>query len=202
MPKAYSPQDHYFHLAKKRGFRARSAFKLEEILEKFPHLLPKKAKVIDLGSAPGSFLQVLLEKMRKHGKILGIDLQKIERFPGEIAEIHLLQRDIFSDIVAAEIQKVFPEKVDLITSDLAPNTMGVRDVDQWKSVELNQRVLELCKRFLKPGGNLITKIFVGEDFQEFWKGEFQRKFKKSRTFKPKACRDRSFETFLIGEGFQ
>ena len=80
MPKAYSPQDHYFHLAKKRGLRARSAFKLEEILEKFPHLLPRNATILDFGSAPGSFLQILQEKAKEPKKILGeVKKSKSER---------------------------------------------------------------------------------------------------------------------------
>lgn len=202
MPKAYSPQDKYFHLAKKRGFRARSAFKLEEILQRFPKILKNQANVIDLGAAPGSFLQVLGEQT-KGGKICGVDLQKIEPFPRDYpSKLLLLEHDVFSEDLIPLIEEFFKgKKADLITSDLAPRTSGVSDIDQWKSIELNQRVLEVCDRFLYPGGNLIAKIFQGEDFQEFWIEEFKPKFKHTKVFKPSACRDRSFEVFMIGEGF-
>jgi 23S rRNA (uridine2552-2'-O)-methyltransferase len=95
--------------------------------------------------------------------------------------------------------KLEPERADLITSDLAPKTSGIRDIDQWKSIELNQRVLELCEIFLQIGGSLVAKIFVGEDFQEFFKEEFSPRFQKVQQIKPKASRDRSFESFLVGQ---
>lgn len=204
MPKPYSPQDHYFHLAKKRGFRARSAFKLEEILTKFPNLFPQNATVLDLGAAPGSFLQVLEQLLQKQGNLMGVDLQKIDPLA---PKTQLVQGDVFGEEVEDLIQQWLhsedgKSQIDLITADLAPKTSGMRDVDQWKSVELNQQVLALAARFLRSGGNLITKIFVGEDFQEFWMEEFKPLFQKSRTYKPKACRDRSFETYLIGQGFK
>ncbi len=202
MPKAFSPQDHYFHLAKKRKLRARSAFKLEEILKKYPHLLPKHGRILDLGSAPGSFLQILQEHASPRSLVIGVDLQKIEKFSNFQHSFHLIQGDVFSKKVSDKIQDILKEeKIDLITADLAPKTSGIKDIDQWKSVELNQQVFQICKKFLTLGGNLITKIFVGEDFQEFWKDEFQLLFQKSKIHKPKACRDRSFETYLIGEKF-
>ncbi len=199
MPKAFSPQDHYFHQAKKLGYRARSAFKLIETLEKFPKLLPKKANVLDLGAAPGSFLQVLGEK-NAGGKVCGVDLQKIEKFPKNYpCELELIQGDVFEESTAKEIIAFFGEKkADLITSDLAPKTSGIKGVDQWKSIELNQRVLEVCEMLLKPKGNLITKIFKGEDFEEFWTHEFRNRFETVKTFKPNSCRDRSVEFFLVG----
>jgi 23S rRNA (uridine2552-2'-O)-methyltransferase len=200
MSKPYNPQDRYFLKAKQEGYRARSAYKLREILEKFPQLLPKSGAVLDLGSAPGSFLQVLQQKLPR-GIIVGVDLQEIEPFPSE-RKLHILTGDVFSAEIVAQIKELLPFQVDLITSDLAPKTMGVPDVDQWHSVELNEQVLQICSEVLRPGGSLITKIFVGEDFQEFWKDKFQKAFQKTRTFKPDASRDRSFETFLIGEGYK
>lgn len=202
MPKAYNPNDIYFRQAKARGLRARSAFKLEETLQKFPKLLCKKANVLDLGSCPGSFLQILGEK-NNGGKICGVDLQPIDPFPRNFpADLHLIQGDVFEESTARQIIEFFGDKkADLITSDMAPKTSGVKSVDQWKSIELNQRVLEICDILLKPNGNLIAKIFKGEDFEEFWVEEFRDRFKIAKTFKPKSCRDRSVEMFLIGLGF-
>lgn len=203
MPKAFSPQDHYFHQAKKMGYRARSAFKLIETLERYPKLLPKKANILDLGAAPGSFLQVLGEK-NEGGRVCGVDLQAIEKFPKNYScELRLIQGDIFETETADQIVEFFKDKkADLITSDLAPRTSGVKDVDQWKSIELNMRVLEVCDMLLKTNGNLVAKIFKGEDFEEFWTDEFRDCFTLAKTFKPHSCRDRSFEMFLIGIGWK
>ena len=158
--------------------------------------------MIDCGAAPGSFLQILGEKVGAHGEILGIDLQVIEPFAHFPAKLQLLTADIFSLETAEKIAYTFPYKADVITSDLAPKTSGISDVDQWKSIELNLQVLKLAKKFLKPGGNILLKIFVGADFQEFWKESFQPLFQKTKTYKPQASRDRSFEIYLIGEEFR
>ncbi|MEI7511058.1 MAG: RlmE family RNA methyltransferase [Candidatus Peregrinibacteria bacterium] len=203
MPKAYSPQDKYFHLAKKLGYRARSAFKLEEILDKYPFLLPVHGNIVDLGSAPGSFLQILQER-QKRGKLCGVDLKPIEPFSKTNPQyFQCFVGDVFADETLKEVLHFLgTERVDFITSDLAPNTSGVRDIDQWKSIELNERVLEVAEKILKPGGHLITKIFQGEDFQEFWVESFRSRFQTAKVFKPQACRDRSFEVFLIGMGWK
>jgi len=185
MPKPYNPQDHYFQKAKTAGYRARSAFKLLEIQEKF-NILRKGRKALDLGAAPGSWLQVLVSLVGE-GNVVGVDLQEIKPVKG--AEI------IQADINDWQAEKLF----DVITADLAPNTMGIADVDQWRSVELNQRVLEIAKTNLKHGGVLVSKIFVGADFQPFL-ARFKQHFQKTRVFKPSACRDRSHESYLIGIG--
>lgn len=203
MPKHFTVQDSYYHKAKKEGYRARSVYKLEEILKKFPKFLRRGMNVLDLGSAPGSFLQILGEK-NEGGKVCGVDLQPIEKFPKNYpAELCLIQGDIFEDDTAKKIFDFFgTRKVDVITSDLAPKTSGVKEVDQWNSIELNQRVLEICKKFLKPNGNLVAKIFRGQDFDEFWVEEFRDTFRDAKTFKPDSCRDRSFEFFMIGIGYK
>ena len=203
MPKAYNPNDSYFRLAQQRGYRARSAFKLEEVLNRFKRILPPKAKVLDLGCAPGSFLQILGEKVKK-GKICGVDLQKMKPLPKNYpSELKLIQGDVFKEDTEEKILEFFKDqKADLITSDMAPKTSGIKSVDQWKSIELNQRVLEICDKLLKKDGNLVAKIFRGEDFDEFWVEEFRDRFKEAKTFKPKSCRDRSVELFLVGIGWQ
>ena len=189
MPKRFNPQDAYFHKAKTEGYRARSAFKLIEINNKF-RIFRKGQSVLDLGSAPGSWLQVIQKKVGNNGKIVGIDLQEIKPLGNNVA---VYQTNIFSDIIE---DLLISEKFDVITSDLAPKTSGIKDVDQWKSIELNQQVFEFAKKHLKPKGTIVLKVFVGADFQEFLK-ELKTYFKTVSTFKPKACRDRSFETYLI-----
>ena len=192
MSKAFDPRDRFFRKAQAEGKRARSAFKLDDILARFPAFLPKRAKVLDLGCAPGSFLQVL--QQRQPQLLVGVDLQAIEPLPG----VEFRQGDIFSDEIGQWLQELGP--FDVITSDMAPKTTGVPDNDQFHSVELCERVLELSADILKPGGNLLLKIFTGADFDPFW-AQFKRSFRRAKTFKPEASRDRSRETFLVGEGF-
>ena len=193
MPKKFTPNDPYFYKAKKMGFRARSAFKLLEILQKFPKLLPpKNGKFCDLGAAPGSFLQVLKTKNPKI--LVGVDLQKIKKIDGA----ELFVGDIFSDEILKKLAS--RGQFDFLSSDLAPKTTGQKDLDQWHSVELCERVLAIFPRILKPGGNAVMKIFVGADFDDFLK-KMKKKFAVVKIFKPKACRDRSFETYLVARLF-
>ena len=202
MPKAFDHNDAYTLNAQHMGYRARSAFKLEEILTKYPKILPKNPqaeegrggrKVLDLGCAPGSWLQVL--KKQEPYQLIGVDVQEIEPLKG----VKLIRGDIFSSDIHDQLETLGP--FHLITSDMAPKTTGRPDSDQWHSVELNQQVLDLCDSgLLKTGGNLICKIFMGADFQEFWL-EFRKSFKDAKCFKPKSCRERSVETFMIGMGF-
>lgn len=192
MPKRFTPQDGFFRKAKQDGFRARSAYKLEAILKKFPEFLPKNATVLDLGCSPGSFLQVLSHAHPK--KLIGVDLQKTD----PIENVTLFQGDIFSETMEAMLLHEGPFQV--ITSDMAPKTTGIPDADQFHSVELCERVLELSERILTPKGNLLLKIFMGEDFDFFWK-TFRSKFQKAKVYKPDASRDRSRETFLVGISF-
>ncbi len=192
MPKAFNPRDSYYRKAQAQGLRARSAFKLDDILKKFPQFLPKKARILDLGCAPGSFLQVLIQ--HNPHLLVGVDLQVIE----PIDDVEFFQGDIFSPEVGEWLQEF--GQFDVITSDMAPKTTGVPDNDQFHSVELCERVLELSETILKPNGNLLVKIFVGADFDPFWL-QFKAKFRRAKTFKPDASRDRSREMFLIGEGY-
>jgi 23S rRNA (uridine2552-2'-O)-methyltransferase len=203
MPKAYNPNDIYFRKAQKEGLRARSAFKLDEIFKKFKKLIDKKSNVLDLGSAPGSFLQII-EKQIINGKLCGVDLNSIKPFPETfLKDFKFIKGDVFNIENIDYILEFFEgKKVDLITSDMAPKTSGIKSVDQWKSIELNQEVLHIAEKVLKTNGNLVSKIFKGEDFEEFWVSDFKDKFKVTKTFKPKACRDRSYEIFLIGIGWQ
>lgn len=187
MPKAFVTQDKYFQKAKQEGYLARSAFKLLEINEKFK-LFRKGQSVLDLGSAPGSWLQV---ETPLANKVIGIDLQTID-WNDRNLETH--QVDICN---FEELQEVLgKQKFDVITADLAPKTSGIRDIDQYHSVELNLAVLKIASRYLKAKGKLVTKVFVGADFQDMLK-QFKQEFKHCKNFKPKATRDRSFETYLI-----
>ena len=198
MPKPFQAQDPYFLKAKKLGYRARSAFKLLEIQEKF-HLIHPWMHVLDVGAAPWSFLQVIAKLIRNSGKVVGIDIQKIDPNFG-YPNIYLLQESIFEfeKIKSYLLSIGFSESAqfDLITSDIAPATSGMTGVDQYRSIELNLSILEVAKVFLKPGAHLVLKVFVGEDIDDLIVPVKQH-FEKLSRFKPKACRDRSFEEYFI-----
>lgn len=199
MPKPYKVQDKYFHRAKEMGYRARSAFKLLEIQEKF-HVLKPGQKVLDLGAAPGSFLQVISKIVGPGGMAIGIDLQAIAPFREK--NIHTFAEDIFeSDKVMDFIESRDFDKVDVVTSDLAPNTSGIRDIDQGRSADLTAEAFIIAKRFLKSRGSFVAKVFQGGELQELLR-EIKKNFHKVSLFKPHATRDRSFETYIVAIGFK
>jgi 23S rRNA (uridine2552-2'-O)-methyltransferase len=187
-------QDKYFHEAKRLGYRARSAFKLLEIEERYQIIKPGM-KALDLASAPGSFLQVLCKKVGTEGFVVGVDIQKIVALG--YPNVKTFQENVLEhDKIAACFATVGIEQFDLITSDIAPNTTGLTGVDQYRSIELNLSILEIGDRFLKKGGNTILKVFVGEDVDELV-GPIKSRYAKLQRMKPKACRDRSFEEYFI-----
>ena len=159
MPKPFMIHDSYFEKAKRLGYRARSAFKLLEIQDKF-HLIQPKMNVLDVASAPGSFLQVIAKIVGQQGKVVGIDIQKIDPNFG-FPNIHLLQESIFEyEKIRVFLESLEIGQFDLITSDIAPATTGMTGIDQYRSVELNLAILDVARVFLKPEGALVLKVFV------------------------------------------
>ena len=195
MTKPFIVHDPYFEKAKKLWYRARSAFKLLEIQEKYG-IIQSQMNVLDIASAPWSFLQVIAKIVWEKGKVVGIDIQKIDPNFG-FPNIFLLQEDIFEfENIRRYLDTLNIGQFDLITSDIAPSTTGMTWVDQYRSVELNLAILEVAKIFLKSGGNLVLKVFVGEDVNDLVL-PLKEHFKKVSRIKPKACRDRSFEEYFV-----
>lgn len=199
MPRPYQVQDKYFQLAKDKGYRARSAFKLLEIQKKF-RLLRQGQSIVDLGAAPGSFLQIIAELVGSSGRVFGVDLQEIDAFAQP--NVKTAVGDIFDKegFFAALTAAGFTKLVDGVTSDLAPKTTGIKDVDAGMSAELTDQAFYLSTLVLKPGGFFVGKIFEGSEFQKVLKRVKQR-FKEVHVFKPEACRDRSYETYIVAMGF-
>lgn len=197
-PHPYQVQDKYFQLAKQKGYRARSAFKLLEIQKKFNLIRPGQ-NIVDLGAAPGSFMQVIREIVGERGRVFGIDLQVMEAFPFE--NMKAVQGDIFEKESFFEAMKAFGfEQADGVTSDLAPKTSGIKDMDTGLSAELTDQAAYLSTQILKKGGYFVGKIFEGSDFQRVLR-KIKRQFRQVHVFKPEACRDRSYETYIVAEGF-
>jgi 23S rRNA (uridine2552-2'-O)-methyltransferase len=198
MTKPYDPKDFYFRQAKKAGYRARSAFKIDEILKRHP-MLKKGQAVLDLGAAPGGFLQILAEVVGEKGIAIGVDIEEIRRIGKpwvKTAVVDLLRPEALS-----QIQELHAGPFDLVTSDMAPKTIGVKVTDEARSLELCRMALGVAEQTLKHGGAFVTKIFVGGDFPEFRK-ELQARFDKVHIVRPEATREHSYECFLVGLGFK
>lgn len=193
---AFVVQDEYFQKAKKAGYRARSVYKLLEIQERF-WLIKPEFSVIDIWAAPGSFLQAIRVIVNKDNLIVWVDLKVIE--PLNYPNVKTIVCDIFDYAkLSLELDKILPENhvFDLITSDIAPNTTWVFDVDQYASVELNIEICKFSDKFLKKWWNMILKVFVGQDFNDLVM-EVKKRFNYMKTYKPLACRDSSHEEYII-----
>ena len=184
-----SYQDHYFKKAKEQGYRSRSAFKLIELNQKFK-FLKKEIKLLDVGSFPGGWLQVA-KKTIKNGKILGIDKKKLIQIEGT----SIIEGDFLEERSKNDILKFFNSKINVILSDMAPNTSGNKSLDAIKTNELCLSILEFSKKILDKNGVVVSKLFMGEDFEAI-KIYAKETFKNIRFFKPNSSRDNSRETYI------
>lgn len=198
MTKPYNHRDKFTKKAQAAGLRARSFFKIEEIDQR-EGLLRPGMQILDLGAAPGSFMQYAMRVLGPNGLTIGIDLSKIDPIGG-VAKAIMHQGDIFAEETKAWLRETHPQRFDAIVSDLAPKTTGVKDVDHWASIELSFEVLRYCADFLKPGGSCLMKVFQGSDFDSFLH-QAKRRFKNVKIRKPDAVRDRSREVYLVCMGF-
>jgi 23S rRNA (uridine2552-2'-O)-methyltransferase len=189
--------DHYVKEANRLGYRSRAAFKLLELAER-DHLLRPGIRVVDLGSSPGSWAQVLRAKLGPKSEIVAIDLLPMEPVRG----VTFVQGDFREDEGLAAVEAALEgRKVDLVVSDLAPNLSGVGPADQARSVHLGELALEFAQKWLQPGGDLVVKAFQGEGFREFQRA-MEVCFDKVYARKPKASRDRSREVYLVAKGLR
>ena len=185
-------KDHYFHKAKRDGYVARSAYKLEEI-DKKHRILRNGNLVLDLGCSPGSWLQYASRKVGEKGKVLGVDLQTVQLSLPK--NVKVIQADIFE--MTVNDLEMNGGMVDVILSDMAPKTTGIRDTDAQRSYALNQQVLELSGDLLRPQGTLLVKAFQGAPLEQL-RREFSSIFAQVKLCKPKSSRSESVEIFLLG----
>jgi 23S rRNA (uridine2552-2'-O)-methyltransferase len=191
----YKKPDRFTVAAKKAGFPARSVFKLEEI-DRRVRLLRPGMRVLDLGAAPGSWALYASKKLGNHGRLLAVDLQPLAQALPPNAQF--LQIDAFSlgsDHDA--VSQLAP--YDVVMSDMAPNTTGVRLADQTRSFELFMQAVAVAERVLKVGGAFVGKIFMGEDLP-IARAKMRTLFQKERLIRPEGTRSNSYELFVIGEG--
>lgn len=184
--------DKFTKKAKLEGYRARSAFKLIEINKKYK-IINKGDIVLDIGAAPGSWLQVASEAVGPKGRVLGIDLQPIGMFAKNVETVvGDITKQESIDIVISKLNKI-----NVVLCDIAPSTTGVEDADQYASLLLSETSFEVAKKVLKKGGKFICKIFQSREADEFIK-EARKHFETCRVVKPLASRKHSKEVYFLG----
>lgn len=185
--------DEFVKRAQKEGYRARAAYKLIEIDDK-DKLIKPGMTVVDLGSTPGSWSQVVVQRLKGQGNVIALDILEMQAIPG----VTFIQGDFREDAVLKELENSLNgKKVDLVIADMAPNISGIKDVDLAGSAYLTELALAFSSVWLKPEGNFLVKVFIGSGFEGIVK-TMRSQFVKVVTRKPKASRDRSSEVYLLG----
>jgi 23S rRNA (uridine2552-2'-O)-methyltransferase len=188
---ARDQRDHYWRQAKEDGYRARSAYKLLQINEKF-HVIKRGDSVVDLGAAPGGWLQVA-QKL-SGGRIVGVDLGEIEPIQGVVA----FQADITQESTVDRIKAALGGDADVVICDAAPNLTGAWDMDHAVSIDLARSALKMAKKLLRARGNFVAKVFQGDMFMDYL-NEVRREFAIVHAHSPPASRKESAETYVVAK---
>ena len=189
-------RDHYYNKSKQEGYRSRSAYKLKQ-LHREVGLLPDGGTVVDLGAAPGGWLQVAAEAVGPSGRVIGVDRQRISDLDDH--EVETIRGDMTEDDTKERVREVAGGSVDTVVSDLAPNMTGEYSVDHARSVYLARQALETALDLLGPGGDFAVKVFDGQDFEAF-REDAATSFEYVRVLRPDASRDSSSEVYVVGKG--
>jgi 23S rRNA (uridine2552-2'-O)-methyltransferase len=193
----YKPQDSYFKKAKQAGYRSRAAYKLLELQQRYRIMKPGDG-VIDLGAAPGGWLQVAAKIVGPAGKVIGVDLQPIQPLPER--NVLLINGDITDPDVQRQIRELIGGPAHCVLSDLAPKLSGIRDADMARCLDLNRTALAVASALLRPGGALLVKSFVSNDLQVF-SADLKQQFADVQRTKPNATRQGSSEFYFYAKGF-
>jgi 23S rRNA (uridine2552-2'-O)-methyltransferase len=189
--------DPYVKQAQQQGLRSRAAFKLLELQEKYKLIRPGMT-VVDLGAAPGGWSQVVSPLVGSRGRVIALDILPMPPVPG----VEFIHGDFTEDEPLQALERALEGAgVDLVLSDMAPNMSGMATVDQARSMYLAELALEFSRAHLKPGGDLVVKLFQGADFDGFVR-EVRSLFGKVQVIKPKASRSRSNEVYLLARDRQ
>ncbi|MFT3707927.1 MAG: RlmE family RNA methyltransferase [Archangium sp.] len=190
----YQPKDFYFRKAKEEGLRARSAFKIDEIAKRFS-IFKKGQSVVDLGAAPGGFLQIILNEIGPTGFVVGVDLAVIKPLGRPNCVTAVL--DVNADDFPAKLEALHGGPIDVVVSDLAPKTTGIKDVDEARSLRLAGVALDVGRVRGKQGGHFIAKLFMGADFEQF-RTDIRALYEDVKVVRPEATRGASMEIYLVG----
>ena len=196
MPKAWiqdRKRDYYYKKAKAENYRSRATYKLSQAAAKY-HFIRKDDVVVDLGAAPGGWIQAARKIVGKKGFVLGVDLKPIAPFPQEY--IRTIVADLTELETRQQILDFLPRKADVVLSDASPNISGVWEVDHAQQIDLAAQALKIALSVLRPSGNFFVKVFEGDMFADFVK-TVKKHFVTVRVIKPKASRAKSSEMFLL-----
>jgi 23S rRNA (uridine2552-2'-O)-methyltransferase len=192
-----SGKDEYYNRSKQQGYRARSAYKLKQIDEE-ADLFERGDTVVDLGAAPGGWLQVAAEEVGESGTVVGVDLQRIDDL--EDHDVETLRGDMTDERTRHYLREAVGERgADVVVSDMAPNMTGEYSLDQARSIHLARQAFDVAEELLAPGGDFVVKVFQGEDLDAF-REEVRAEFEYLRTVVPPASRDSSSEVYLVAKG--
>lgn len=191
MKLADARRDQYRKLAKENNYRSRAVYKLSQINKSF-HLLKRGMKIVDIGAAPGGWLQFASKIAGDNGLVIGIDLKDIEPIPNVIT----LKNDVDDRETLALILKSLGGKADIVMSDLAPNVSGLWEIDHLRQIDLTRKAVEITKNILRHDGNALYKIFQGESTSEFV-ADTRKIFSEVILTKPDASRKQSSELYLL-----
>jgi 23S rRNA (uridine2552-2'-O)-methyltransferase len=191
-------RDYYYRKAKKEEYRSRASFKLLQAVEKHVFIEPDDV-VVDLGSAPGGWLQIAREIVGEEGFVLGVDIVEVE--PLGYPNVYAIVGDVKDSKIAMRIRALLPRLADAVTSDVSPSISGIWEVDHARQIELAEGSLGIATSVLKVNGSFFVKVFQGDMFRKFL-DEVGRSFSVVKVIKPKASRKRSAEIYVLGLNFK
>ena len=197
MPKTWLKKhrsDYYYRKAKEEKYRSRAAYKLMHAVRKYRFIKPNDI-VVDLGAAPGGWMQVASKVVGSQGIVFGIDVKEIEPF--EERNACAVVDDINNPDLTNQLKSILPRSADVVISDAAPNLTGVWDLDHTRQIDLARRSLQIALALLKPDGNFFVKTFQGDLIRDF-REEMKHHFVRVEIIKPPASRARSAEIYLLG----
>lgn len=201
MPKAWiqdRKKDYYYKKAKLEHYRSRAAYKLFQTVKKY-HFIKLRDVVVDLGAAPGGWIQAARKTVGNRGFVLGVDLKNIEPFPQHYVRTILC--DITDQDAPQQILEMLPRKADVIISDASPKISGIWEVDHARQIDLAQHALKIALETMKPGGNFFVKVFQGDMLDDFTQ-KTKKHFQEVLVIKPEASRTKSSEMFILGLGLK
>jgi 23S rRNA (uridine2552-2'-O)-methyltransferase len=197
LPKAWvreRKKDHYYKKAKEEKYRSRATYKLFQAVKKY-HFIENGNVVVDLGAAPGGWVQAARKIVGTKGFVLGVDLKSIAPFSQH--NVRTIIGDITEEETLEQILEFLPRKADVVVSDASPNISGIWEVDHARQIDLAQQALKIALKTLKPSGNFFVKVFEGDMLNDFV-DELKKNLEVVRIVKPKASRAKSSELFILG----
>ncbi|MCX8073070.1 MAG: RlmE family RNA methyltransferase [Candidatus Binatia bacterium] len=195
----YRRKDAFYSRAKEAGLRSRAAYKLEQLQKQYKLLRPGD-KVVDLGAWPGGWLQVAARIVGPSGKVVGVDREPVAPL-SDAPHVVIVRVDVFDPQLGERVQQELGGLADVVLSDLAPKLTGIRERDQAQARALAERAVELARRWLRSGGLLVIKVFMGSELPEFLAG-LRREFGNVATTRPEATRKGSSELYVIARNRQ